>query len=310
MATALAGKRGGRVARSRSRRRYAAPVRLRVATCLELPEPDADAAPLAAALAAAGIDADLLAWDDPTVDWDAGVPTLLRSTWNYPLDRDGFVAWCARVERAAPLFNDAGIVRDNSHKGYLLGLAARGVPIAPTVLVRRGAALDRAALAGLGAEDVVVKPAVGAGSRGVRRIAARAVDEVAAHVAELAAATDVLLQPYLRSVEGAGERSLIFIDGELTHAIRKARRLAGDAESITGPFPVADDERAVAERALSPYRERVVYGRVDLARDQAGRPVVMELELIEPSLFFRFGELALARLVAALRRRLAARPAT
>jgi glutathione synthase/RimK-type ligase-like ATP-grasp enzyme len=279
-------------------------VRLRIATCMTLPEPDADAAPLAAALAAAGFDAELLAWDDPAVDWDAPVPTVLRSTWNYPLDRDGFVAWCERVERAAPLLNDAAIVRDNSHKRYLVELAARGVPTVPTALVPQGGALSAAALACLGHDDVIVKPAVGAGSLEVRRFAAAEREAIGQAVAALAARVDVLVQPYLRSVEGPGERSLVFIDGELTHAVRKARRLAGDAEEITGPFPIADDERAVAGAALAPYQGRVLYGRVDLARDAEGQPRVMELELIEPSLFFARHPPALERYVAGLRRRL------
>ena len=78
----------------------------------------------------------------------------------------------------------------------------------------------------------------------------------------------------------------MWIDGELSHAIRKSPRFAGDTERIDGPFPIADDERAVAEAALAPVADRILYGRVDLARDDAGQPMVMELELVEPSLFF------------------------
>jgi O-ureido-D-serine cyclo-ligase len=97
---------------------------------------------------------------------------------------------------------------------------------------------------------------------------------------------------------------VIWIDGALTHAIRKTPRFAGDSERIEGPFPIADDERAVATAALAPYVGRILYGRVDLVRDHADQPRVMELELIEPSLFFTRGEGSVERYVAGLSRRL------
>jgi hypothetical protein len=93
------------------------------------------------------------------------------------------------------------------------------------------------------------------------------------------------------------------IDGALSHAVRKAPRFAGDAEQITGPFPIRDAERAVALAALAPYPD-LLYARVDVARDPAGRVVVMELELAEPSLFFARGPGSAERFVAGLVRRL------
>jgi hypothetical protein len=322
-------------------------VKLRVATCLTLPEVDVDAAPLAAALAAAGVDAELVAWEDPNVDWDAPVPTILRSTWNYALDVTAYLAWIDRVARAAPLWNPADIVRGNVHKRYLLELAARDVPVVPTTLVERGAMLSAEQLARIGAK-IVIKPEVGAGSLNTRvfelpdpdaeihlaSITGGIVDSAARSETEPSAARSetepsaarsetepgaalvqprpasvhgaALVQPYLASVDTYGERSLVWIDGALSHAIRKAPRFAGDDETITGPFPITDDERAVAEAALASIADRILYGRVDLARDERDRPVVMELELVEPSLFFARGPGSAARFVDGLLRRLRA----
>lgn len=281
-------------------------MRIRIATCLALPEVDVDAAPLAAACARAGLDATLVAWDDPTADWTSPIPTILRSTWNYALAVDAFVAWVDRVAAVAPLYNPPDVVRANVHKRYLLALAARGVPVIPTALIERGAASPD--LPALGANRIVIKPEVGAGSLGARAFAldepgARA--DALAHLAALAAGGAVLVQPYVASVDDHGERSLVWIDGELSHAIRKAPRFAGDAESVTGPFPITDAEREVALAALAPYADRILYGRVDLARDARGNPMVMELELVEPSLFFAHQPGAADRYVAALRQRLA-----
>ena len=271
--------------------------RLRVATCVTLPEVDVDAAPLAAALAAAGIEAELLAWDDPAVNWDLPIPTILRSTWNYALDVTAFLAWVDRVAAAAPLWNPPDIVRDNVHKRYLVELAARGVGVVPTRLVERGQTIA------LPSGKLVIKPEVGAGSLGAR-VFEPDDPEAARHLAALTAIGAALVQPYLASVDDYGERSLVWIDGVLSHAIRKTPRFAGDDERIDGPFPIAEDERALAEAALAPVASRILYGRVDLARDEANRPVVMELELVEPSLFFARQPGAADRFAAALRKRL------
>jgi glutathione synthase/RimK-type ligase-like ATP-grasp enzyme len=289
-------------------------IALRIATCVQLPEPDPDEAPLAAALAAGGFAAELVGWDDPAADWDAAIPTLVRSTWNYPLAPDAFLAWIDRASAAAPLLNPPDVMRGNLHKRYLLALAARGVPVVPTALIERGqaAACDLAALAALAprtpgtwdAPAIVIKPEIGAGSIDTRRFAPG--DPAAlAHLAAITARGAALIQPYLASVDGPGERALVWIDGELSHAVRKTPRFSGDDERVTGPFEIAGDERAVAEAALAPIADRILYGRVDLARDAAGRPLVMELELIEPSLFFAHRPGSADRFVAALRRKLA-----
>ncbi len=278
-------------------------MKLRIATCSVLPEVDVDAAPLAAALERAGFEASLVAWDDPAADWDAPVPTVLRSTWNYALDVQRFEAWIDRVSAAGPLFNPREVVRDNLHKRYLLALEARGVRIVPTTLVERHATCTIASdFVSHGAARVVIKPEIGAGSLGARVFAPT--DPAALeHLERLAFRGAVLVQPYLESVMTYGERSLVWIDGELSHAIRKAPRLEGDVENIEGPFPIQDDERAVALAALAPYGD-LLYARVDLARDREHRPCVMELELVEPSLFFARHPPAADRFVAGLRRRL------
>ncbi len=270
-------------------------MKIRIATCAQLPEPDSDEAPLAAGLARAGFDAALVAWDDPHADWDAPVPTILRSTWNYALHLPAFLAWVDRVAKVAPLWNPPDVVRANVYKRYLLELAARGVPAVPTTIVPPGGAVTVS-------ERVVIKPEVGAGSLDTRVFEPG--DDPSAHLARIHARCAAMVQPYVASVHDYGERSMIWIDGELTHAIRKTPRFSGDAERVDGPFAISDDERAVALAALAPYVDRILYGRVDLARDAAGAPMVMELELVEPSLFFARHPPALDRYLAGLRRRL------
>lgn len=281
-------------------------MRLRIATCRPLPEPDVDEAPLLEALARAGIQARMAAWNDACEDWDAAVPTLLRSTWDYVHHLAAFEAWLDRAEHAAPLWNPRSIVSRNLHKGYLLDLERRGVSVVPTELAKRGEPTDLNELcARRGFEEIVIKPAVGAGSFATRRFAPRERAQAQAFLDRVARSVDVLVQPYLRSVEGHGERALVWIEGEFTHAVRKTPRFEGQDEHVSQAVAIEADERALGRAALAGLESQLCYARVDVARGADGAPAVMELELVEPSLFLRQHPPAMARLVEGLRARLA-----
>ena len=280
-----------------------------LATCLSLPEPDHDAAPLESALRAAGIETGWLAWDDPGADWSRARLTLLRATWNYPAQPERFLAWAARVARVSRLCNPLSLVRFNLHKRYLLELAGRGVPIAPTALVARGAGTTLDALRSeRGWDDVVVKPAVSAASFRTMRVGPGDLRAGEAHFRSLVVERDVLVQRYLPSVEGYGERALVWIDGAVTHAVRKSPRFAGESESVSADaVAVTPAEGQLARRVIAALDGTPLYARIDVAPGPDGWPVLMELELIEPSLFFPKAPRALGRFVVALRRELTSR---
>ena len=276
-----------------------------LATCRTLPEPDFDARPLVEALAAAGMEAGFLAWDDPQADWSRARLTLLRSTWNYPAFPEDFMAWADRIAQVTDLWNPLSVVRWNVHKRYLLDLEAQGVPVAPTELVERGSRRTvQEIMEQRGWDQVVVKPAVSAASYRTLKIGPGEAGLGERHLRELAAERDVLVQSYLPSVEGHGERALVWIDGEVTHAVRKTPRFSGQDESVSDAMEISEDELALAHRAVAAIDGEPLYARIDMAPGQDGNPVVMELELIEPSLFFPQGPAALSRLVSAIRRRL------
>jgi hypothetical protein len=113
----------------------------------------------------------------------------------------------------------------------------------------------------------------------------------------------MMVQPYLASVEGHGERALVAIAGTITHAVRKQPRFSGQHEHVSDAVPISPAERSLAERALAVAtarfpRRRLLYGRVDMTLDRRSELVLMELELIEPSLFFVQCPSALERFVA------------
>jgi glutathione synthase/RimK-type ligase-like ATP-grasp enzyme len=276
---------------------------LRIATSRPLPEPDPDEDLLLASLAAVGIEATMCDWRDAAL-WEDAVPTVVRSTWDYIHHLEAFRGWVARAAAAGPLWNPPDVMLDNLDKRYLLDLMLRGVPVVPTLLLERGRPADIAALAAArGWEQLVIKPAVGAGSFETHRAAAHT-PEAAAICRRLLADRDVLVQPYMSSVDGYGERALVWIDGEFTHAVRKSPRFAADSEQVSEALPITALERAVGTAALAPMRDRLLYARVDVAPGPTGDPLVMELELVEPSLFLLQSPPALARLVAGIHRRL------
>jgi len=289
--------------------RYDARVELRIATCLHLPEPDADEDLLLEALRHAGVRARMAAWNDPAQDWGAAIPTLLRSTWDYIHDLDLFRAWLARVERACVLWNEREFVEANLHKRYLLDLDRRKVAIVPTELLERGSTRTLAEVARRRSwSNVVIKPAVGAGSFATKRFDHAALDAGEQFLREHLPQRDMLVQPYLDSVELHGERALVWIDGEFTHAVRKTPRFSGQDEVVSGSLSIRAEERALGTLALAPLADKLLYARVDVAHDNDGRLCIMELELIEPSLFLKQDPRALARFVAAIVRELRALP--
>lgn len=292
--------------------------RFALVTCQALAgKPDPDDAILRELLEARGAGVDIVAWDDPSFDWGSVDLALLRSTWDYYKRRDEFLAWAARAAKRTRLHNPPDLVRWNTHKGYLVELAGKGLPVTPTELVKTGTRADLdAVLARRGWKKVVLKPAVSAGSHRTLLCDEANRPEGRAHLASMLADGDALVQPYNPVVEGYGERSMIVLDGELTHAVRKrpafgkagtgvaAAFVPGEAlleNADVDPAVPADDERETALHILKEAGVSPLYARVDLIRETDGRPVLMELELVEPSLFlWHGGDKAKTRLTDAL----------
>jgi len=272
-------------------------IEIALASCAVLPEPDPDEAPLLSALRDRDVKAEILAWDDPSARFDLARLTIIRSTWNYHRTPGRFARWVRDVAARCPLFNPAEIVLWNMHKRYLLELSGRGVPVLPTELVAQDGHQSLAAIKrDRGWSDVVIKPAVSAGSRATRRFAAHEAIDAQAHLAAITAREDALVQPYVPQIEQRGERSLVWVDGQITHALCKAPRFDGDVEGITLAEDVTDEELAVAHRVIDALARPVFYARIDLVTGDTG-PLLMELELIEPSLYFDASRICLERFV-------------
>jgi len=290
--------------------------RIALVTTAAARELDDDLAPLESALREAGADIAILDWDDAGADWARFDLALLRSPWDYTQRLPEFLAWAERAAAATRLLNPLNVIRWNTDKHYLRDLKKSGVDIVPSAFVEPGEDARASLTDFLSAHDAdefVVKPAIGAGSRDAQRYHANDRDAASAHVRRLLdAQRSVLLQPYLDRVDEYGETALIFFDGKFSHAIRKGpllkrgegpTRALFAAEHITPREPDAA-ELALAELALAaiPFTGPLLYARVDLIQNADGTPRLLELELTEPSLFFAHAPGSAARFAQAVLR--------
>jgi glutathione synthase/RimK-type ligase-like ATP-grasp enzyme len=279
--------------------------RVAIVTCTGADDPDNEL--LFAALSDLEVSADLVIWDDDAVRWDDYDLVVLRSTWDYPSRRSDFLEWARSISH---LENPINIVEYSSDKHYLADLEAHGLRIIPSRFYAVGDIpdFDFGDLV-----DFVVKPCVGAGSLHVERYHASEVASATRHVETLhAAGRDVLVQPYIHSVDTLGERALIFIDGAYSHAMRKGAMLnvAQDdrdflfrREQMTPVLGEADAIAFATEVLTTMGLDDLLYARVDLVATIRGW-LVMELELVEPSLYLRDDDSAASALAAGIAKRL------
>jgi len=275
-------------------------------------------------LAARGVNAQVHAWTDPAVDWDAADLVWVRSTWDYTSRFAEWLGWLA--QRRGRVENDPALLAWNSDKSYLADLAAAGLPTVPTSFVAPGEAPP--ALTG----EVVVKPSVSAGGRDTGRFGPDHHAAARALVASIGASGRwAMVQPFLPGVECRGETAVVVVDGLISHVLRKRSVLAPDevapvradalgaAEAMYDPDLVRADpqgatpaELEVVEQVLAFVRARFgttpLQMRVDLLAAGDG-PVLLELEAVEPHLYLdEAGPDVADRLVDAALRRLGVTP--
>lgn len=264
--------------------------KIAIATCSRSALAEASDRPLVEAFKSVGVSALRAAWDDPGVDWSAFDCCVVRSTWDWHLTPAEFEAWIRRSAAVTRLVNDAAVLLWGLDKKYLFDLESKGVRIVESVLVR-GGEYERIteSVRARGWPRAVVKPTLGATA--YRTSVVEAADPGTWARENGDCDGDVLVQPFLDSVISEGETSLVFIGGEFSHSVRKRaargdfrvqRNFGGTAE-VTPPVA---DELALARACLSAIAGVTAYARIDLVRDGAGRPSVIECEVVEPELFF------------------------
>ncbi len=246
-------------------------------------------------------------WNDPGVDWSAFALVVVRSTWDYQYDREGFLTWARAVPR---LVNPPSVLEWNTDKRYLAAVAGAGLPVVDTTFLVPGDALPAAL-----PEELVLKPTISAGSRDTGRFRPAADLDAARELlaAIHASGRTAMLQPFVASVDSCGESALFYAGGAYSHAVSKAAILrpgeialldtAGDPPIV--PLDPTRAERELADRTVAWLQERfgpLAYARIDLLAGPDGAPVILELELTEPCLYLPYAKGAAQRFAATFRR--------
>jgi hypothetical protein len=244
-------------------------------------------------------------WNAPGVDWARFDAVVIRSTWDYHEHAERYLSVLGEIEAETQLFNPCSICAWNLDKRYLRDLESRGVPIVPTIwLDRLEVARIPELFSHLGQREIVAKPTVGANAHGA--FVLRESDPAAWGPAlTLLRERACLAQPFVHSVVEEGEVSLFYFGGVYSHAVLKTpgrgdfRVQEEHGGSVCPVSAVAGFEEA-GRRALDALPRPLLYARVDLVRLADGTAAVMELELIEPSLYFTMDERAPRRFASAL----------
>lgn len=259
------------------------------------------------ALTANGLTAVRKSWDDPNFDWRQTKAILFRTTWDY-FDRfEVFEPWLKAVSEMTHLINSAQIIQWNIHKGYLVDLQARGIEIPSMRLINQGETIKLAALFNLHHwEKAVLKPAVSGAARHTYVIDEDNVREYELLFQNLIAQEDMILQEFQSTIHEKGEASIVVIGGEGSHSVlKKAKsddfRVQDDFGGTLHEYYPDPREKQFAESVIAACPFNPLYARVDIMWSVDGNPVLGELELIEPELWFRRNTAAANKLALAIK---------
>ncbi len=275
-------------------------------TYKDLPELDPDDRLALEVLKTQGYKCSFADWRDSSIDWNAAGYCVLRSTWDYHLHYEEFIRFCR--DRKDQLVNEFSLVQWNTDKVYLLELEQNGIEIVPSIMALKGEPLETLPPPEWG--TVIVKPTIGLATWQVKKFSLpRQLDEYRVHMRNLCQTGAVLIQKFMSNVLDYGERSLMYFNGEFSHCARKSAFQALAEAGGAGETSVSASTAEVAfgHKVLNTLEREPVYARVDIVPDQDGKPLLMELELVEPSLFLSFDHEAPIRFAEALKNRALAR---
>jgi hypothetical protein len=260
-------------------------------TCRAHPRLPEDDQFLLAALERRGMRHRVAIWDDPEIDWSESSVTLLRAAWDSHLNPPSFIAWLDRLRSQSYLLNTISLVQWNFDKRYLVELREQDKNVLPTTILTSASEVAISqALQQITAAEIVAKPRFGGDAYGVTRLP-RKPEAIVAHFNRFGANGGLLIQPFIPGVELERERSLVFIGGRFSHALYRNPFGSGPTRQSPDNVHTPTAQELSYCRKLLGSLPRLAYARVDLLPLDA-RPALMELEIIDPSLFFKAQPLA------------------
>jgi hypothetical protein len=258
-----------------------------------------------------GVSVQEVSWRHPAPNWSQYAAVIIRSPWDYQSDPQAFLQVLERIElSSARLLNSLATVRWNIRKSYLRELETAGHTIVPTIWLQSPTAAELAQLPDhWNCAETVVKPIVGANADNAFRLPRNPAPELLQQAVAAFQQTTALAQPFISSVTALGEYSLIFFEGQFSHAVLKTPaagdfRVQEEHGGIIQAIQPPPEMIACAERSLQSCPQPLLYARVDLVLLPDGQPAIMEIELIEPSLYLSFDPQSATRFATSIVRHL------
>lgn len=248
---------------------------------------------LAEALTNLGLKVQRRDWADPEVDWEETRAAIFRTTWNYFHRFQDFDKWLKEVAKKTLLFNAEQLVRWNMDKHYLQDLQTRGINVISSIFRTKRHQKDlKSWCQELGGEEWILKPTISGAARHTYRIVPTTIKDHESIYAELINQEDLMLQPFQKNVLESGELSLMVMNGQYTHAVRKRAksgdfRVQDDFGGSVEKHEASPEEIDLALKSVLACDPKPLYARVDIIKDNDSELAISELELIEPELWFR-----------------------
>ena len=280
-------------------------MKIALLTCEKLPELTAADQLLIPELAKHNIEAKPVIWSDQTINWSNFDYLIFRNTWDYFEKEIEFNLWLDQIEKLGiKTLNTIGIIKQNKHKFYLREMEKQGISILPTVFIDKTNSLNLAELIPSHWKKAVIKPAFSAGSYLTEVFEVADIQKINADYKNLAQEKELLLQEFMPEIQTLGETSLIFFNKKFSHCVNK-KPVDGDfrvQSQFGGKYSLVQPSQELIEKAqkiVNTFPENLLYARVD-GIIIGTELYLMEIECIEPDLYFDIADGALERFVSSI----------
>jgi hypothetical protein len=252
-----------------------------------------------------GWTAEEISWRNKKVNWSDYDAVIVRSTWDYQNDAEKFVGVLEKINSLSYLENDLNLMKWNMNKNYLFDLEQKGVRIVDTIWEKgfnRG--FDIEYFTRLNSDEIIIKPNISANADNTFRLSKENINEHITNLEKIFGSREFMVQPFLKNIIDEGEYSLFYFDGKFSHSVLKKPkendfRVQEEHGGDIRPNKVSSEMILIGENIIQKLSTIPLYGRVDLVRTKQNELALMELELIEPSLYLNKDNKSPYRLVKA-----------
>ena len=254
--------------------------------------------------------AEEVSWRNENVNWSDYDSVIVRSTWDYQNDSEKFIGVLEKINCVSHLENDLDLMKWNMNKNYLFDLEQNGVKIVDTIWERKfNRNLAHEYFDKLDTDEIIIKPNISANADNTFRLTREKLDKNLGQLEKIFTAREFMVQPFLNSIIEEGEYSLFFFDGKFSHSVLKKPkendfRVQEEHGGNIQPFKVSSELISIAENIIKKLSTIPLYGRVDLVKTKENEFALIELELIEPSLYLNKDDQSPAKFVKAFEERI------